>query len=507
MDYPSIWQDFKLPAIAGAGGEAPPSSRLPEKTDVLIIGAGLCGLLTAYRLLEKGGAAVTVIDAGPLCGGATSHTTAKITAQHGLLYDRLIQGLGREKAWLYAQANAGAVEEYVRIAGQLAIDCELHRCSSVLYTTRGKEKKTLEREGEACLRVGLPATMERQTELPFAVAGSLWMENQACFHPLKFAAGLIGHLERAGVRLFPHTRAEHPKDGWREGVVHTSRGKIAADAVVVATHFPFMDKPGFYFARVWQERSYVLALRNVPELEHLYYGIDDDGYSFRPWAHGILLGGGGHKSGHEGKTRHYERLEAVSGQWFPYREAAAQWSAQDCMTHDGIPYIGRYRQAEGALSSRVFVATGFNKWGMTSSMVAADLLSDAVLGRENEAEQVFSPSRFNPGMKAKSFLAESADMLANYIGGYIELAADTAETLPVGVGKVLTLEGRKVGAYKDTDGTIYTVNPVCTHLGCPLEWNADEGSWDCPCHGSRYDYTGRLLSGPAIEPLESGRRD
>lgn len=498
MDYPSIWQDIKLELPEQA---FPP--QLEGKTDVLIIGSGMCGLLTACQLVDKGVTSVTILDADELCAGATAHTTAKITAQHGLIYDRLIQGMGREKAWIYARVHEEAIEEYARLIERLHIDCEFHRCSSVLYAAHSQNLPKLERELEACLRVGMPAVMERRTELPFAAAGSLWLPEQARFHPLKFMRVLLLYLCDKGVRFFPKTRAEHPHDGWKDGIVHTDRGDIRADTVVVASHFPFMDKPGLYFARVWQERSYVLALKNVPAMEHMYLGIDKEGYSFRPWAQGILLGGGSHKSGHEGKESHYERLEAVSGSWFPYREVAAQWSAQDCMTHDGIPYIGRYKQAEGWLSSRVFIATGFNKWGMTSSMAAATLISDAALGKPNDAEALFSPSRFNPGMKAKSFIAEAADMLANYIGGYMELAAETTRSLPPGEGRILEIGGRKVGAYKDTDGTVYTVNPICTHMGCVLEWNRDECSWDCPCHGSRYDYTGHLLSGPAIKPLET----
>ncbi len=500
MDYPSIWQEVHLP-------QPPAEENLPEKTDVLIVGGGLCGLLTAYRLTENTDIRVCVIEAGELCGGATAHTTAKITAQHGLLYDRLMKGLGRERTWLYAQANQGAVEEYISLAAQLGAACELQQCASILYTTRNDGRRALEREAEACLRAGLSVHLEKQTELPFAIAGSLWMEGQACFHPLHFVQALIERLLQNGVQLFPHTEALHPREGMRDGRVHTTRGAVKADTVVVASHFPFMDKPGFYFARVWQERSYVLALRGVPAIQNLYLGVDDEGYSFRPWEHGILFGGGGHKSGHEGMQRHYEVLEAACGVWYPRREVVAQWSAQDCMTHDGIPYIGRYRQAEASWNARVFVATGFNKWGMTTSMVAADLLRDAVLERKNEAQEVFSPSRFNPGMKAKSFLTETADMLANYIGGYVELAADVTKELPVGEGRVVTVEGRTVGAYKDTDGTVYTVNPVCSHMGCVLEWNRDECSWDCPCHGSRYDYTGRLLNGPAVQPLESAVKE
>ena len=326
--------------------------RLEGKTSVLIIGSGMCGLLTACRLVEKGVTDICVVDADELCAGATSHTTAKITAQHELIYDKLLRGLGREKAWLYAHIHQDAVEEYAALAGRLGADCEFHRCSSVLYAAHSDNRRKLEQERDACLRLGLPVVMEKQTELPFAVAGSLWLADQACFHPLKFVGSLLVWLAEQGVRFYPHAEALHPKDGWRDGLVHTSRGEVKADTVVVTTRFPFMDKPGFYFARIWQERSYVLALKNVPAMEHMYLGVDEPAYSFRPWSQGILLGGGSHKAGHEGKRRHFEELEAASGVWYPHRETAARWSAQDCMTHDGVPYIGRYRQAEGSLSSR-----------------------------------------------------------------------------------------------------------------------------------------------------------
>lgn len=498
MDYPSIWQEVTLPDL--------PEQALPErlegKTDVLVIGSGLCGLLTACRLADAGVSSVTVAEAGGLCSGVTAHTTAKITVQHALIYDRLLRGVGREKAWQYARANEEALEEYAALIERLQIDCEFHRCSSVLYATQSKNRPLLESELEACLRVGLPAVMDKPAELPFAVAGSLWLPDQARFHPMKFVAALLRYLAEKGVRFFPHTRIEHPHGG-SDGQIHTQRGDIRADAVVIASHFPFLDKPGFYFARIWQERSYVVALKQVPDIEHMYLGVDKEAYSFRPWAHGVLLGGGSHKAGHEGRRHHFEQLEAVSGCWFPRRQVAAEWSAQDCMTHDGIPYIGRYKQAEGLLAPQVYIATGFNKWGMTSSMAAAVLIGDAILGKQNDAAEVFSPSRFNPGMKAKSFVAETADMLANYIGGYVELAAETVRGLPPGEGRIVEEDGKKVGAYKDTDGTVYTVNPICTHMGCVLEWNRDEGSWDCPCHGSRYDYRGHLLNGPAVKPLET----
>ena len=498
MDYPSVWQSEKAPSAFAAGAEPPDSGTVYE---AIVIGAGMCGLLTAYRLLEKGMSTIAVVDAGGLAQGVTAHTTAKITSQHGLVYDRLLGGLGRDRAWQYAQANQQAVEEYTVLAGQFP--CDFVSCGAVVYTTEGKGIEAIERETEAALRLGLPAAPLRDQPLPFPVTAGVRFDGQAHFHPLKFAHALAAHLAGRGVKFLLDTPVLLPDKSEAEGVVHTASGVLHGDAVVVATHFPFMDKPGFYFARIWQERSYILAIRHHgPALTDMYWGAGEEGWSLRPWQDGLLVGGGSHKSGHEGRQSHFDRLAAVTGEWYPRREVAAQWSAQDCMTHDGIPYIGRYKQLDGKLAKRAFVATGFNKWGMTGSMVAADILSDELTGRQNDTASLFAPDRFDPGMKAKSFFMEGADMLANYIGGYMELPNETVASLRPGEGRIIMVDGERVGAYKDTDGTVYTVNPVCTHMGCLLEWNQDECSWDCPCHGSRYDVRGHILNNPASKPLE-----
>ena len=506
MDHPSVWMAGRTPAVP------PPEGRVDTAPlEVLILGGGLCGLLTAFRLYEKGVRAMAVLEAGEIAGGTSAHTTAKVTAQHGLLYAGLRKGLGEEKAGQYAKANQSAVGEYAAVMEQLGLRDELKRCASYLYTDDPAYVERLEQEAEACRLLDLPVSVTVETELPFPVLTAVRMDGQARIHPLRFADALARRLVEKGVRIYTHTRAYPSEADQAPGDIRTNRGTLHADTVVLATHYPFMDKSGLYFARIWQERSYVLALTRVPPMEHLYWAPGESGFSFRPasWTagggevQGLLLGGKSHKTGHEGTRYHYEALRTAARSWYPDMRVAGRWSAQDGMTHDSVPYIGRYRQAEGSLSSRVFVATGFNKWGMSGSMVAANLLSDDILNRSSDAAEVFSPSRFNPGMKAKSFLVETTDMLANFIGGYVELAADTTGSLPPGEGRILTVDGKRVGAYKDTDGTVYTVNPICSHMGCVLEWNRDENSWDCPCHGSRYDYTGRLLSGPAIQPLET----
>lgn len=503
MDYPSIWQAEKPPAFGPMPGNI--------RVDVAIIGAGLCGLLTAYRLLENGVRSIAVIEEGEICQGTSAHTTAKITSQHGLIYDKLLQGIGVEKARQYALANQAAVEEFYMLAGEVAPNCGFERCDALLYATKDEDRRKLEKEAEAALRLGLPASLTEDTELPFPVAAAERFTNQARFHPLQFAYGLAQRLAGRGVAIYTGTKALHAAEGRPAGMLHTDKGDVQAAVVVSAAHFPFMDKPGLYFARLWQERSYVLALRGVPTMQHVYLGIGADELSFRPAGEYLLFGGGGHKTGHEGQQAHFTRLENAARQWYPHGEVAAQWSAQDCMTHDGIPYIGRYRQLEALgdkkPAEKVYLATGFNKWGMSSSMVAADILGDEIAGKENPYAAVFSPSRFDPGLKAKKFFIETADMLANYIGGYVQVPPDQVRDLPAGEGRILLIDGERVGVYKESDGTLYTIKPYCTHMGCVLDWNADESSWDCPCHGSRYDYTGRIINGPAIEPLESSTEE
>ncbi|MCI8554663.1 MAG: FAD-dependent oxidoreductase [Clostridiales bacterium] len=496
MDHPSIWQlpENAPPHFSPLSGDL--------ETDALVIGGGMCGVLTAHELKERG-LTVTVIEAGEFGQSVTAHTTAKITAQHGFLYRSLLSGTGEKEARRYAAAARRAVERLAALAQEMP-GCDFERLDSYVYV-REKENVSLAREEtEAARELGFPAELTTETGLPFPVAGAVRFPDQAAFHPLKFLYAAIDRLSGAGVRFYSHTRALHPeKRGWRDGVVHTGNGSIRARVILVCTHFPFMDKPGWYFARVWQQRSYVLALKDAPPLDGMYIGYDqeENPYSFRPYRDMLLLGGRGHKTGHEGKHNHFERLRQAAGSFYPGASPLLEWSAQDCMTHDRIPYIGAYKQ----LSDRVFVATGFNKWGMSSSMTAAELLADAAVGTENPYASAFSPERFDPWLKGKSFVLQSADMLADYIGGYMKLPEGTAREIVPGEGRIVEHDGERVGAYRDEEGTLYTVKPFCTHLGCPLRWNADEKSWDCPCHGSRYDITGHIINNPAVEPLRPGR--
>ena len=511
MDHPSVWMAGRTSAVPA------PENRLDAApVEVLVMGGGLCGLLTTFRLYEKGVRSLALIEAGEIAGGTSAHTTAKVTAQHGLLYARLRKGLGEEKAAQYAKANQDAIGEYARVMDLLGLPEELRRCTSYLYTDDPAYVDTLEQEAEACRLLDFSVSVTVKTELPFPVLTAVGMEQQARIHPLRFADALARYLVDHGVRLYTHTRADPPEADQTPGEIRTNRGTLHADTVILATHYPFMDKNGMYFARIWQERSYVLALTQVPPMENLYWAPGENGFSFRPasWTspngekevQGVLLGGKSHKTGHEGTRYHYEALRMAAKGWYPAMRVAGRWSAQDGMTHDGIPYIGRYRQLDGKLANRVYLAVGFNKWGMTTSMAAADILSEAVLGRDHPCQEVFSPTRFDPGLKAKSFFVETTDMVGNLIGPYTHLPAATSASIRKGEGKIITVDGKRVGVYKDEQDVLHTVRPICPHMGCVLQWNRDEKSWDCPCHGSRFDIAGRLLNDPAQTELEDIRK-
>ncbi|MCI9597135.1 MAG: FAD-dependent oxidoreductase [Firmicutes bacterium] len=420
------------------------------ETQAVVIGAGLAGMLTAYYL-EQAGIQAVVLEADRIGSGQTKNTTAKITSQHGLVYDRLIRTFGHSMAKHYAQANEAAIEEYERLVLELGIDCDFVRCPAYLYSQ--EETVLLKRETEAAKRLGIIASFDTRSELPFPVAGVTKFEGQARFQPLKF-------LEKLGERVTVHEQTKALKVEGNQ--VITDRGRITAKHIVFAAHFPFANMPGYYFARMYQERSYVVALEGAGALEGMYLGIDPGGLSFRPQGELLLLGGGSHRTGLNKGGGKYEMLRSKAADLYPDCRESASWSAQDCVTLDGIPYIGCFSRRE----PEWYVATGFGKWGMTSSMVSARVLTALIAGKDCPEADIFSPKR--------RFTMQAAKELAIHSGHTVKGLAK--HILPAGTGEVI---------------------PNCPHMGCRLEWNMDEDSYDCPCHGSRFDKKGRLLDGPA----------
>ncbi len=428
----SIWGDTELPAYPKLDGDI--------KTDILIVGGGLAGVLCAH-FLHKAGADCTLIEADRLCRGVTRNTTAKITAQHGLIYESLIRRFGAERAKAYYRANEEALAAYRALCERIACDFETR--DSFVYATDRRDK--INAEFSALRALGIPAEIERRVPLPFPVSGAIRFREQAQFHPLKFVRGLLG-----GETIYEQTKLLS-YDG-RAFV--TSGGRITAKKAIIATHFPIFNKHGSYFLKMYQHRSYVLALEGAQDVGGMYVDADEKGLSLRNAGDVLLLGGGSHRTGKHGGG--WAELEAFAKKHYPDARERARFATQDCMTLDSVPYIGQYSKNTPDL----FVATGFNKWGMTSSMVAAQVLSDLVLGQESPYAALFSPSR--------TILRP-------------QLALNALET---------------------TANLLTPTAPRCPHLGCALKWNAAEHSWDCPCHGSRFGEDGTLLDGPATDDLE-----
>lgn len=453
--------------------------------DAVVIGGGMAGILTAWFLRQRG-LSVIVLEANRVGSGQTQNTTAKITAQHGLCYSKLLERLDKQAALQYARATRQAITDFRDIIAQERISCALETVPAYLYTRY--DPTTLKRERDAACDLGFAAEFVKETCLPFSVEGAVVFPDQAQFQPLAFLQRMSRPL-----MIYEHSKVTEVE----EHRVATAHGSVTADHIVFATHVPFVNFPGFYFARLRQERGYVLALSNAQTLDGIYASLDTDGLSLRNAGELLLLGGSKHPAGENSRGGRYQHLRSVAGKLWPGCVEIARWSAQDGTTPDNVPYIGIFAPTK----PNWYVATGFRKWGMTGSMVAARLLAGAITGQPDPNGAVFSPHRFSPSDLGP--LAQEGVLSCKGLSRQLfHVPQTTLDDLPLDHGGIVTVDGEKAGVYKDPRGICYVVNPRCPHLGCQLEWNPDEKSWDCPCHGSRFDYHGNLLNGPALDDLE-----
>lgn len=427
----SIWRTAPMPQFPPLNGDA--------KTDVLIIGGGMTGILCA-RLLTDAGVDCLLLEADTVGSGVTGDSTAKVTAQHGLFAAELVHQLGRDRAYRVVSAWRRAGDAFARLCAGL--DCDYTTADSCVYSRSDRE--LLDRELAALESLGVPVWFRQHLPLPFRTSGGVVFPGQAMFHPLKFLAQLS-----QGLNIREHTRVETLHDH----TAITSRGCVTADHIVVATHFPFLNRHGGYFTRLYQERSYVLALENAPTVGGMYIDADETGLTFRDYGDLVLVCGGGHRTGkHSGGWR---PLREFVRRYWPQAKEVAAWATQDCRTLDGLPYVGAYSRRV----PHVLVATGYETWGMTGSMAAAQVLTETLQGREHPCASLFTPQRPMP--------------LPQLAVNGMEAALDMITPLP----------------------------KRCPHLGCALRWNRAEHTWDCPCHGSRFDSSGKLLQGPAQHSL------
>ena len=469
--------------------------------DVAILGAGIAGI-TSTLLLKEAGLSVALIEAERAIKDVTANTTAKVTAAHNIIYSNLKSHFGKNGAYIYAEANQKSIDKIESIIKERNIDCDFMRLPCYIYSENPDEINMLKKEAEAAADAGLEAAYTETSPLPFEIAGAVQYENQAEFHPRKYLLNLIESIPGDGSYVFENTRALNVKEGDINEVI-TDKGSIKAKNVIITTHFPIYD-PGRLYSKMYPNMSYALGLYlNEPFPKGMYVSTQPTvTYRSSPSDKGdiIIVSGENHKVGHEHDTSEsYRKLKKHALDHFNVKSIDYHWSTQDNITIDNVPYIGKIQSK----SKGVYVATGFMKWGMTNGTAAAMIISDLILGNENPWSSFFDPSRSMPKLEStKEFIGTNVDVFKELVGGKLSRPSSMdLSMLKEGEGSILTVKGKKAAVSRDENGKLHILSPACVHLGCQVVWNTAEKTWDCPCHGSRYRYDGKVIHAPALGDL------
>ncbi|MEH7388297.1 FAD-dependent oxidoreductase [Bacillus sp. JJ1521] len=480
-----------------------PSLEEDLEVDVVIVGGGITGLTSAYVLVNEG-LKVAILEADKLLNGTTGHTTAKVTAQHGLIYDEFITNFGKSTARLYYEANTDAIKFVQKTVEEHQIDCDFSNQDAIIYSTTDEYKQKLENEAEAYKKIGIVGGLEDSIPFKIDTKNALVMKNQAQFHPVKYLAHLVKIIKEKGGLIFENTVAVNVETGEKPVVLTRENKRVKAGFVLACSHFPFYEGTGLYSARMKATRSYIVATKVKESYPGgMYISADKPTRSLRSMKHNgeeyVLAVGGSHQTGERNDTmEEYNALGTFGEQVFELEDITYRWSAQDLQTLDKIPYIGELTTGE----PNILVATGFRKWGMTNGTAAALLFRDIILKRNNPYRDMYSPARFYAHPTLKNFFVNNAKVVKHLIQGKMEIPQKNVADIPNGEGAVISIDGHRKGAYKDENGKLYIVDTTCTHVGCEVHWNNGEKSWDCPCHGSRFSYSGEVLEGPAEKPLQ-----
>lgn len=468
--------------------------------DVVIVGAGIAGIATAFNLMDAG-LSVAVVEADRILGGVTGSTTGKLTSQHGLRYHLISKRIGEQAATNYASANEWAVEWVARLVEDLRVDCDFVRETANVYTTDDTKVATFDQELAVCRKLGLPASRVVGEELPFPTAYVLRFKDQARFHPRRLLVALVAKAEEAGIEFFEGTRVTAVEPYETRTRILTQGGALLASHVVLATNYPIYDS-AFFATKLHAHRAYAMAFELLgPIPEGMFISSDEPERSFRRQAYEgrdlLIVGGGVHKVGENVDTMEFFReLEKWTLATFGDGRALYRWSTQDNSTPDSMPYIGKC-PGKGSL----FVATGFDGWGMTTGIVAGRVIADLICGIPNGWADTFAPTRLGTAA-IPQIVARAAGVAAEYVGAMLKPVEDYTELLSHGEAGIFQMETGKVALFRDYGGVLHSVSPNCTHMGCQVRWNSAEQSWDCPCHGSRFSPAGDVLHGPATKPLE-----
>ena len=521
------------------------------KTDICIIGGGLTGLSTAYNLSQYKIRTV-LIEKDEICKQTSGNSTAKITSQHGLIYKYLTDSKGKDFARKCYEANEKAIRNIKDIIDKENIDCDfeyqpayvftqkvqdvqkikdeveavnafggrakfieakdipINKLQSVEYVDNGAEKlkisgDNIEKEN---LNLERDVIKERMKQvLPIKAIAGIKFENQAQFNPYKYGMALARICSNSGVKIYEHTKAidvDTEDDEEYYVITLENRYKIKSKYIVVATKYPIINIPGFYFLKMYQSTSYAVAMQTRDRLfEGMYISSEEPTISLRTAKYGdeylLIVVGFDHKTGAQiDLNNSYRYLEEVAKSLYPEGNIKYHWSTEDCITLDKIPYIGKF----SSMWENAYVATGFNKWGITTSNIAAEIITDKILGEENEYEDVFKSTRLEPIKNIKEVTNIVKESVNSLVVKKLEVPQEEANQIQNGEGKIVEVNGQKIGIYKNNEGEIYKVNPVCKHLGCELSWNNLDKTWDCPCHGSKYDFKGNLIYGPSVKNLD-----
>lgn len=495
----SLWLDsnFKKPNF--------PSLSNDVEADVCIIGAGIFGLTCAYYLSNLG-FKVVVLEKDDIGSKATGHTTAKITSGHGLFYDYLINSFGKGFAKDYLEANENAIQNIKDIIDKEKIKCDFEYQNSYVYSTKKTDLPAIKKEISSLQSIGFPCELVTKTGLPFEIAGAVCFKNQAQFHPLKYLFGLAKSITSCGGKIYTGTTATNLEQNLDSSYnVFANNSIVKCNFVIVASHYPFINFPGFYFLKMYQSTSYLIAVDTKKTLFNgMYISCSNPVFSYRTAKYQgkklLLIGGGEHKTGQPSCFKDtYGVLEQEAKRFYPDAKVLYRWNTRDCISLDKLPYAGSYSN----YMPGVYVGTGFKKWGMTLSNVASSIVVDSICGKENKYAYLFNPSRLKPIKnrdEMKNMLVQSTNSLLLDKFRPANMPFDEVQN---NSGSIIDVNGEKVGIYKNFDGKIYAVKPFCTHLGCQLSWNDVDKTWDCPCHGSRFDYMGKNLYDPAFKDLET----
>lgn len=470
--------------------------------DIAIVGGGIVGITCAF-LLQKEGFNVAIFEGNKIVKGASGYTTAKITSQHNLIYDYLINNFGLEKAQQYGDANEKALKFIANTIKKYNISCDFEILPAYVYTQDEKYVAKIEQEVEACQKLGLKADYQAELPLSLPIKASIQFKEQAQFHPRKYLLSLAVELTKLGGHIYENSRIVDLEKG-SEVILTTEEGlKIKANRVILASHFPSYDGFGLYFTRLRPERSYIIGVTAKDEFPHgMFITAEKPIRSLRRQKYEdrelILIGGESHRTGHGKDTEfHYNALSNFAHDLFSLDELLYRWSTQDYVTLDMVPYIGKLTSSV----ENIYIATGFGKWGMSGGTNAALMLKDLIINGSSPYEKLFNPSRNLTVTSIKNFILDNLDTSKELIKGKIT-SGETKVILDKDEGRVVEIDGEKYGAYKDTEGNMHIVDITCTHLGCELTWNSAEKTWDCPCHGSRFNFRGEIIEGPALEPLK-----